>query len=148
VSDEPIVVDPITGEVVTLEYLAVIFANAWEQEREMTEDLRAIRAQMEAYEEEFRKHIKVEQRVEAGEGRHVVLVPPKRPAQRVSTSGCQRHKEELLDMKLGREELVYKPPLIGEVRANRAALVARGIPLSEIAPEPLAGPPTLEVVKG
>ena len=141
------VVDPLTGEIVSVEHMATIYANAVEQERDLFDDLAELQAQKADYEDALRAVMTEEMRVDAGEGRKVVMVPPKRPPQRVSTRGCERHREVLLDLKMGRMEEVYRPPLISEVRERRAELVARGIPLVDISPEPMAGPPTIGVVK-
>lgn len=76
----------------------------------------------------------------------VVAVPPVRGAQRVSAAGCALWKEQLLTLGLGYEEKVYRPPKITEVRAARATLIAAGVELEDIAPEPHPGPPAVEVV--
>lgn len=86
-----------------------------------------------------------DERVDGGSA-WVVLEAPRRPAQRVSREGAERWREQLIGLGLGAEETVFKPPTISAVRAARAEIVAAGIPMVAIAPEPLAGPSVLKVV--
>lgn len=75
----------------------------------------------------------------------VVRTPAARPSQRVSRPGCERHAEQLLGMGLG--QMAYAPPGIADVRRRRAEIIAAGIPLEEIAPEPMPAPDTFEIVE-
>lgn len=140
---EGLVVDPETGEVVPPEHLAVTYANAVEAVAEAEAELGKLRRSVAALADAVRPLAEAGP-LEAGYGRRVVLAPPKRPAQRVSSSACEKHSEVLLDMGIG--GMVYKAPGIAVIRERRAELVARGIDPNELAPEPMAGPPTLEVV--
>ena len=137
--------DPLTGEMVPASHLAIIYANATEERAELAAELRKLDAEL----ADMRDALTAAAEhgpIDAGEGRKVVLKPPRRPSQRVIASGAERHREVLLDMGGARMESVFRPPNITWVRDHAAELVARGVPVDEIAPEPMAGPPSLEVV--
>lgn len=136
---------PRTGEVMPASHLATILANAIEEEARQAEELRALRADIADMTAALTDAAK-EGPIDAGRGRKVVYDPPRRPAQRVSADGAAKHREVLLDM--GGAEMVQKfsPPTISWVRANSAELVARGVPIEEVAPTPLSGPGALRVV--
>jgi hypothetical protein len=139
------VCDPTTGELVTASHLAVIYANAREERAEQAAELRKLDAEIADLYDAL-KEAAASGPIDAGAGRKLVLSPPKRPAQRVSAQGAAKYREILQDLGLGREESVYRPPSITEVRNQRALLLARGVDLDELAPEPIPGPATLEVV--
>lgn len=81
-----------------------------------------------------------------GGSHYAVLVPPKRGAQRVDRQVAQRERETLLTLGLGHEQMAYHPPTISAIRAARAELIAAGVDLDALAPEPVAGPATVQLV--
>jgi hypothetical protein len=138
-------VDPMTGEVVPATHLAIVYANASEELEEMEAEVRKLRAEVADIRDAL---IPVAQEgpIDAGQGRKVVLEPPRRPSQRVSAQGAQRYKEELLTLGMGSVEQVFRPPTITAVRDRMAELIAHGIDPQVLAPEPIPAPPSLKVV--
>lgn len=95
----------------------------------------------------LRAELTVGEAVDAGPHGWVVLTPPaKRLPARISPEGVSRHREQLLELGLVREEMMVTRPKVADVRAKAAALAAHGVPLHEILVEPAARP-TLEVVE-
>lgn len=137
--------DPLTGELVPATHLATIYANASEELGEMEAEVRKLRAEVADIRDAL---IPVAQEgpIDAGQGRKVVLEPPRRPSQRVSAQGAQRYKEELLTLGMGTIEEVFRPPTITAVRDRMAELIANGVDPGVLAPEPIPGPPSLRVV--
>lgn len=95
----------------------------------------------------LRAELTVGEAVDAGPHGWVVLTPPaKRLPARISPEGVSRHREQLLELGLVREEMMVTRPKVADVRAKAAALAAHGVPLHQILVEPAARP-TLEVVE-
>jgi hypothetical protein len=134
-----------TGEVVPATHLAIVYANASEELEEMEAEVRKLRAEVADIRDAL---IPVAQEgpIDAGQGRKVVLEPPRRPSQRVSAQGAQRYKEELLTLGMGSVEQVFRPPTITAVRDRMAELIAHGVDPQVLAPEPIPAAPSLKVV--
>lgn len=133
------VVDQVTGEVMEVEPIAVEYVAA----KQAHEEARRLGARVEELAIALRELLPPDGVVDAGEF-VVVKAPPTRPSQRVSRSGCEPYAEELIALGLGR--MGYLPPGIAAIRSKRAAIIAAGIDLERIAPTPMAGPPTIEIV--
>jgi hypothetical protein len=84
-------------------------------------------------------------RVDAGTA-WLVVVPAKRASQLVSRAGCERYREELLDIGIAQEVTSVRWPTIAQVRSWEPDLIAAGVDLDVVAPTPAAGPPRIEVV--
>lgn len=81
-----------------------------------------------------------------GGSAYVVMEPPARPAQRVSRQGAERHQEALLGIGLGEVVTEYRAPTAAAIRAEKPRVIAAGIPLADLLPEPIPGPPRAVVV--
>jgi hypothetical protein len=141
------VFDPQTGEVKAsaeqVDQIAGDFVSVSRAIDEAEAELKLMRTRREELGIALRDLVPTEGRADAGDA-WLVRSPAPRPAQRVSRTGAERHAEPLLGLGLGR--MAYAPPGIAEVRRERARIIAAGIPLEEIAPEPLPGPDTFEIV--
>ena len=149
IGPEGFVFDPETGEVLAdaaqvlamaTEFVAVVAAR-----EEAQEQVRRYGDREAELDLALRSLTRPQQRLAVEPGVVLVRKPAARPAQRVSRPGCEPYAEQLLDLNLGRME--YKPPGIAQVRARAGELIAAGIPLEAIAPEPVAGPDQFEIVR-
>ena len=149
IGPEGFVFDPETGEVIAdegqvkamaAEYVAVVAAR-----EEAQEQVRRYGEREAELDLALRSLTRPQQRLEVEPGVVLVRKPAARPAQRVSRPGCEPYAEQLLDLNLGRME--YRPPGIAEVRRRSGEIIAAGVPLDEIAPEPPAGPDTFAVIR-
>jgi hypothetical protein len=146
--------DPITGEVlpdgaivdVPNDELAKEYAQTAHEVARLQAELGAMQAKLDILAAEVRARVPVGEKIEGGGFTVVVAMPSRRPARRVIASRCVPFREKLLALGLGEVEEVYKPPTIGQVRAAQARLIAAGIPIDEIAPDPGEGEPVVEVV--
>lgn len=151
-ADGDCVIDAATGEVLgDLEIKALADSLATEivpldkALEEAREEVAKLVARREVLIHKLRPLLGDEGRADGGPA-WVVAAPPTRGSQRVSRGGCESYREQLLTLGLGEMKLVYQPPLITQVRAARADLVAAGIPLEDIAPTPKPGPSTIVVI--
>lgn len=136
-------VNPTTGELVDLEPIAAEYLAVHAAHEEALREARTLGTRLAQLRTTLVELLPPDGVVDAGDA-VVVKAPPARPAQRVSRSGCEPFAEELLELGLGR--MGYMPPGIAAIRAKRAAIIAAGLPLDRIAPTPMAGPPTIEIV--
>lgn len=142
----PRLVDPATGELAPLEEIesaALDYVMLADEIEHDAADLADKRKRLSALASELLDVMTEGEAIEAGPA-NVVKVPGPRASQRVSRSGCLAFTEQLLGLGLGSME--YQPPGIAEVRRNAARIIAAGIPLERIAPEPMPPPPFLQVV--
>jgi hypothetical protein len=140
---EQLLVNPTTGEVLDqrdAEGLARHLAAVMDDIAELQAELGRLREEEMRLDIHLRSHgLRIGMRIYAGEHhgkrRYLVCVPPdRRPAQRVNAAWCAKHSEQLLDMGLG--YMQYKAPTAAEVRRKAGELVAAGIDVSEVLPEP------------
>jgi hypothetical protein len=147
--------DPITGEVLSdgavfdipSDRLAQEYAQTAQEVARLRAELGAMQAKLDILAAEVRARVPIGSKIEGGGFAVVVAPPARRPARRVIASRCVPFREKLLALGLGEVEEVYRPPTIGQVRAAQAKLIAAGIPIDEIAPDPGEGDPMIEVVE-
>jgi hypothetical protein len=147
---EALYVDSRTGEVVPVDVVEAVardYRSAEEALRSGRAEVVRLESEVDRIDKDLSAMVPVEGRVDAGPV-WIVVEPGDRGSQRVSASGASRFREKLVDLGLGKEvtEKKFEPPTAAQVRANKAAIIAAGIPLAEILPEPEVGKPKLRVV--
>lgn len=141
-------VDQRTGEITppeTVERVARDYASAMAAYEEARAVARRLEEDVRRYREDLIAIVPAEGRIDAGDA-WVVMSPPDRPAQRVDRIAAARFREQLLDLGLGKESLDFHAPTASEVRKQKDRVIAAGLPLDELLPEPVAGPPTPRIV--
>jgi hypothetical protein len=140
---EHILADPSTGEILAesaLEGHARKLAAICDDITELEAELNSLNAEKVKIDIYLRAcGIKIGARLYAGKhdgkSRYVVCVPPpRRAAQRVNAAACELHSEVLLGMGLG--YMQYRAPSAADVRKKAPQLVAAGIDVGELLPEP------------
>lgn len=141
------VFDAESGEVIAsqqqVEAMAAEYASAVAAREEAHAEIAALTLRIDALEVDLRGLVPSGARTDAGDS-YLVRTPAPRPSQRVSRYGCARFSEQLLALGIG--HVAYQPPGIAEVRRESARIIAAGIDLAQIAPEPVPGPDTFRVV--
>lgn len=141
-------IDRRTGEVVppeVVEQIARDFASAKAEHDAARAEARRIEADVQRYREDLIAIVRSEERLDAGT-HWLVMSPPDRPAQRVDRLAADSHREVLLGLGLGKVTEDYHAPTAAEVRKEKDRIIAAGIPLERLLPEPLAGPPEPRLV--
>ena len=140
-------VHPITGEVIDdPARVAREYARLDQQIHDLSHEVNELIAARAALEPAVRGCLMVQQRLDAGD-HWVVKVPPARnPAQRVDRAACETHAEELAGLGLGEWTRAYAAPKASEVKAAAGDILAAGLPLHQILPEPPPPVPEVRVV--
>ncbi len=147
-TSEQLFVDVRTGEVTPREVVEAVardFRSAKEAREAALAEARRLGVEVDRYREDLVAIVPAEGAIDIGDA-VVVMEPAARPAQRVDRQGAARHREALLTLGLGRESLDFHAPTAAEIRAEKARVIAAGIPLADLLPEPMAGPPVPKVV--
>ncbi len=145
---DPIYVDVRTGEVTPPEVVEAVardFRSASAAHEQALAEARRLGEEVSRYREDLVAIVPVEGTIDLGDA-VLVMEPPSRPAQRVDRTAADRYREQLLALGLGRESLDFHAPTAAAVRERRAELIANGVPVSELLPEPVPGPPCPRIV--
>ena len=140
-------VHPITGEVIDdPAAIAREYGRVCRQLADLNHQVNELVAARLELEPAVRGCLHVHQRLDAGDHWIVEAPPARRPAQRVDRATCETHAEELAGLGLGEWTRAYAPPRAAEVKAAAAEIIAAGLPLHQILPEPPPPVPEVRVV--
>lgn len=140
-------VHPVTGEIIDdPARVAREYARLDQQIHDLSHEVNKLIAARAALEPAVRGCLQVAARLDGGDCGVVEAPPARRPAQRVDPAACQTHAEQLETIGLGEWKRAYAPPRAAEVKAAAAEIIAAGLPLHQILPDPPPPVPEVRVV--
>jgi hypothetical protein len=130
--------NPNTGEVIeneALEQMARTYIQTRQAALEAKQEMEKMQDIADQIEHQLRHYgMQIGDRIRADRLWLVMTPPKRRAAQRVDLAAAERYSEQLLDIGLG--QMAYKPPTAAQVRQESGKLIASGIPIDELLPDP------------
>ena len=142
-----LIAHPVTGEVIDdPEQVAREWVRLTAAIAEANHEVNHLLAARAAIEPAMRACVDALDRVDGTDAWVVAKPPTRRPSQRVDVTYAQAHREVLDGLGLGGDRTTYQPPTAAQVRAHGADLVARGLDVARLLPEPPPAPAELAIV--